>query len=332
MTGTTALYEQVARRLAAWCGRTDITGDDGLAACDVLGQRLAEERICWSTAKQYASAVRWALRRDGRTADVFDEGWDAVRARGLRPRSRRRPARRSRIEPSVVEAIEAMAEAADRPLARTASALFTAGLILGLRPCEWAGARWADRARTRLVIRNAKATRRVMEHGPFVGRLWVRANGTERVLCLTAEGRAAGVREVVDRAIEAETARPWGRGRSSIWRAFKGLVRDACARGLVPARHRDLTLYAARHQFAADMKRWRSVSDGEVAAAMGHVAVRTAVSGYGRRMAGGLRPPLVAADARSVAAVRSRALPRAPQARPAVAVAAPTGGARPSGP
>ena len=201
---------------------------------------------------------------------------------------------------------------------------------MGLRPCEWSAARWADKERTRLVVRNAKAVERVMEHGPFAGRLWRRANGAERVLVLTDVAVAQGVQDVVDAAMAAERSYPWSRRRSSIWRAFKTLVRGARVRGLIEARHRDLTLYSARHQFAADMKRSARVEEGEVAAAMGHVAVRTAVGGYGRRIMGRTMAPLIRADAASVAAVRSLRMPRAPGQSPTAPRPAPT--AQPGGP
>ena len=169
-----------------------------------------------------------------------------------------------------------------------------------------------------------------MEHGPFAGRLWRRANGTERVLVLTDVAVAQGVQDVVDAAMAAERSYPWSRRRSSIWRAFKTLVRGARGRGLIEARHRDLTLYSARHQFAADMKRSARVEEGEVAAAMGHVAVRTAVGGYGRRIMGRTMAPLIRADAASVAAVRSLRMPRALGQSPTAPRPAPT--AQPGGP
>lgn len=326
---TERLYQQVVGRLAAWTGRGDVTGDGGAAACGELARRVADGDLAWSSAKQYASAVRWALRRAGSGTERFDGGWAALRA-GV-PRGRRRGARRrrTRIATSVVEAVRGLATARGRPSSRAAAALFEAGLVMGLRPCEWAAARWADKSRTRLVVRNAKAAERVMEHGPFAGRLWRRANGAERVLVLTDEAVAQGVQGVVDGAMAAERACPWARRRSSIWRAFKSLVRGARSRGLIEARHRDLTLYSARHQFAADMKRSARVERGEVAAAMGHVAVRTAVSGYGRRVMGRSLAPLIRPDAASVGAVVSLRLPRALGQARAVG-AAPTAG--PGGP
>jgi integrase len=314
MTGarssTEALYRQVIGRLATRTRRGDVTGDGGVAACGELGRRVASGEVAWSTAKQYASAVRWALRQAGTGTELFDRGWAALRARA--PRGRRvRAGRRTRITTSVVDAVQELAAARSRPASTAAAALFEAGLVMGLRPCEWAAARWADKGRTRLVVRNAKAAEQVMEHGPFAGRLWRRANGAERVLVLTDEAVRQGVQDVVDGAMASERSYPWSRRRTSIWRAFKSLVRGARSRGLIEAHHRDLTLYSARHQFAADMKRSARVEQGEVAAAMGHVAVRTAVGGYGRRIMGRSLAPLVRADAASLSAVLSRRLPRA---------------------
>ena len=314
---TETTYTRIVTRLAVGTGHPDIRWDGGVSACVFLAKEVAAKSIAWSTAKQYASAVRWELRRHGGSTAAFDLGWAHLRSLAPRHARRRVPVRRTRITPAVVDAIRTLAEVRDPPSFASAVAFFEAGLMIGLRPCEWAGARWEDEARSRLVVPNAKAAFRVMEHGPFAGRLWLRANGAERVLVLTDAAGPAGLRDVVDRAMAAERSYPWAIRRSSIWRAFKCLVRGACDRGLIAKRHAKLTLYSSRHQFAADMKRSADVGGGEVAAAMGHVAVRTAVAGYGRRSSGRTFAPLIKADAGSVAAVLSRTLPRAPAQRPA---------------
>lgn len=308
-----AAYGAVVARLRARVGVAPGASCDGVAVARDIATRVRQGMIGWPTAKQYASAMRWALRREGRPTVPFDAIWTALRGTAFRLKRRRPSSRRTKITPALIDALAGLAACRDeRSRAPAALALFRAGVLLGLRPCEWADASWADAGRTRLVVRNAKAARTVMEHGPFAGRLWVRANGSERTLVLSDRAvdapAARELRDLVDEVLANERARPWARHRNATWRTFKTLVRDAHARGLIGAKHRHLTLYSSRHQFAADAKRWLSVRDGEVAAAMGHVSVGTAVRSYGRRLAGGSVRPLVTPDAASVLAVRSVAL------------------------
>lgn len=302
---TSRVYETVVGRLLTKVGQRDL----GAASAALIGRHIADRvssgEITWATAKQYASAVRWQLRRDGLETDSLDDVWDEAKdfaplAKGSRPSNRR-----SRITPETVATLRALAETREGNGHRIAVTLFHASVLFGLRPCEWAGASWADNTRTTLVVANAKTASRVMDHGPFSGRLWVRGNGAARRLNLSAEGALMGVRDLVDEVIANEKVMPWQRHRSSLYRAFRSLVEQGKKQGTLPRRLQHLTIYSARHQFAADAKGTMNLTAGEVAAAMGHSSARTAISGYGKRMRGGAFAPVAHPDPASVAAVRN---------------------------
>lgn len=325
---TELVYEKVLAGLCAEAGLGIDEVGDGTGLFGVIARRVRGDMIGWSTAKGYASVVRWGLRRARRPTDAFDRSWARLRGSVPRRSHRRRSTRRCRITPELVATLRQFAALRDRrSRAAMAVNLFHASALFGLRPCEWSSASWDDAARHRLVVRNAKAAATIMEHGPFAGRLWVRGNGSERTLELTAEGVGAGVADLVDEVLRAEREVPWSQHRSAIWDAFKRLVRAAVERGLIEPKYRHLTIYSARHQFAADAKRSMSVTAGEVAAVMGHCTVRTAVSGYGRRVAGGSFRAMVRPVPESVALVRNLTLRRS---RPAPRAAIP--GLAPGGP
>lgn len=305
---TIDIYESVFARLLRQAGGVGHLGDGGVALCGLLARRVASGQISWATAKQYASAIRWKLRQAEKDLEDFEQAWRKVQL--LRPsaRTKRRATRKVGITMCEIAAINTLAAVRDQRSFQAAASLFHASVLLGLRPCEWANARWADKARSTLIVRNAKAASCIMEHGPFAGRLWVRGNGAERALKITSEGAAFGVQDLVDDVLRHEKALPWAKHRGLIWRSFKRLVAGAVERDMIAPKYRNLTIYSARHQFAADAKRTMNVGAGEVAASMGHVAVRTAISGYGKRHLGGSFAPSVKPDSLSVNAVQSKTL------------------------
>lgn len=305
---TNDIYENVFARLIRQAGSFGHLQDGGVALCGLLARRVAAGEISWATAKQYASAIRWKLRRSEIELEDFEQAWHKVQMLRSSARSKRRAGRKVGITMREIAAISSLASVREQRSFHAAACLFHACALLGLRPCEWANARWADKDRTTLIVRNAKAASCIMEHGPFAGRLWVRGNGAERALRITAEGVAFGVQGLVDDVMRHEKALPWAKQRGQIWRSFKRLVEGAIERQMIAAKYRNLTVYSARHQFAADAKRSMNVGSGEVAASMGHVAVRTAVSGYGKRHLGGSFVPSVRPDTSSVMAVKSKIL------------------------
>lgn len=311
---TAKVYEQVVSRLLEKVRQSDLVEDGGEALGRYLAERIALGKITWATAKQYASAVRWQLRRDRLSTDPFDTSWQAARPLSANAKRSRPSNRRSRISSETVATLRELAAVRDGNGHRIAVALFHATVLFGLRPCEWASATWGNDERTILVVANAKTASRVMDHGPFAGRLWVRGNGTTRRLILSPEGIASGAQSLVDEVIRNEARMPWQKHRSSLYRSFRDLVKEARRRDALPRRLEHLTIYSARHQFAADAKKTMNLMGGEVAAAMGHSSARTAITGYGKRMRGGAFSPAAWPDQQSVAAVRNVAVRTGKQA------------------
>lgn len=317
---TKKVYQQVFDRLVRQSGLYGVVADGGVGLCDFLARRVAAGEISWSTAKQYASAVRARLRAQKMATDAFDKRWSEARKAAPKPRRKRKSSRKLKITQDVLDALTSLAEAKASNNFLMAVTLFCGGIAMGLRPCEWAGARWIDDARTGVLVRNAKTASRLMSHGPFQGRVWSRGNGTERCLLLTDEGVDSGARELVETILRNERERPWSQYRTAYWRSFKTLVGEGVRKGVVDPKFRNLTIYSSRHQFAADAKKIFNVSGGELAGAMGHISVRTAVSGYGRRSVGGSFQPAIRPDVASVEAVQSKVLrPSRPQVEPSPA-------------
>lgn len=145
-----------------------------------------------------------------------------------------------------------------------------AGVLTGLRPQEWAQARYTEiNGEDALVVVNAKAT-----NG--------RAHGPNRTLLLG--GLSLDERGIVREHVAA--ARNWAEHEQ--FRHFY----QACAstlgrlsRRLWPKRPQHVSLYSARHQFSADAKA-SGMSREEIAALMGHAVDDTATKHYGKKTAG----------------------------------------------
>jgi hypothetical protein len=144
-----------------------------------------------------------------------------------------------------------------------------AGHATGLRPVEWATCEWlAIEGIPLLQVVNAKAT-----HG--------RAHGVYRHLLLHAcdEQTLAVIRRHRD---EVQAAH-----RAGAYYPYYDLCRNAlyrAARRCFPGRRTYPTLYSARHQFAADVKRAHGVLIA--AALLGHVTTATSQRAYAQRRVG----------------------------------------------
>ena len=143
------------------------------------------------------------------------------------------------------------------------------GIWMGLRPSEWRHAVYAEHNDRRLfVVRNAKAT-----NG--------RSHGRARTLvvdALTDEqiGQARWLADYLGAMSDIEYERCYARCRNCLLAANKALW---------PKRKQRITLYSARHQYAANLKK-AGATQAEVAAAMGHASTETATEHYGRRVSG----------------------------------------------
>lgn len=144
------------------------------------------------------------------------------------------------------------------------------GIMTGLRPVEWLGARLIIvEGKPALLVENAKST-----NG--------RAHGQHRTLHLhdiePLDLKAIQVLLQVSRNLEQKGQ--WERAR----RGCAKTLHRAC-RSLWPRRKRFPSLYSARHQFAANAKA-SGLTPAELAALMGHGVADTAAEHYGRRAHG----------------------------------------------
>jgi len=148
-----------------------------------------------------------------------------------------------------------------------------AGLWTGLRPSEWEHAQLI--APARLQVANAKATQG-------------RAHGSHRIIELTqlTDSEMQIIQFHLDQVQQAKS-HPSDE-HSSGFEKFYSQCRAGLyeiTRALWPTRKRHITLYSARHQFAANAK-FNGLSLEQIAALMGHASIDTATMHYGRRSAG----------------------------------------------
>jgi integrase len=163
------------------------------------------------------------------------------------------------------------------------------GIWTGLRPLEWESAQLIVNAAGdhELHVMNAKNTNK-RSHGP--GRIVHLSNVEEQELKVI-QLHLANVASARDKGMEFE----------QYYRQCRGCLYKA-NRKLWPRRPKNICLYSARHQFAADAKK-SGLSKTAIAALMGHASQETAATHYGRRTAGrgGFR---VTADQADVARVQ----------------------------
>lgn len=154
-----------------------------------------------------------------------------------------------------------------------------ATLLTGLRPVEWQGASILDEGpdHITLQVRNAKATNG-RSFGP-TRTLLLRPLSEQDILDIRTMVEI-GQREDFDR-IHVRTAKYLHRANTALW----GAIRDQPIRGRNRRGGMGVTLYSARHQFAAEAKA-HGLTKEEIAALMGHGSIKTATQHYGKRIFG----------------------------------------------
>jgi integrase len=172
----------------------------------------------------------------------------------------------------------------------TAAAFFLATWTAGLRPGEWASAKfdWIG-DRRRLRVQNAKST-----NG--------RSHGENRTLWFDSLDfrYEMAIRTTISAFKDAAIKRTVTSITEQMERAFR-----AANNALWPTRRRSITPYTLRHVFAARAK--SALRPEEVAALMGHANDLTAFHHYGRRgrsNSGDVGPPLPKPDPKDVERVR----------------------------
>lgn len=235
----------------------------------------------YSTWRQYRSALAYFVQHDGRVPGLDDSIRSIQHVSGALNQATSSSKAKFIPDDSVQKVMAYLQDCREQ---RDISIMnwLIAGRITGLRPGEWVGASILADEDDVLILRcnNAKGT-----NG--------RSFGSHRTLIirdLLARERDA-IRDMVtsgSRLSEDAFAfelRQAGQRLSRVNRALFGALRKAKSRYGNRERGTGVTLYSARHQFAADAKA-AGLSKEEIAALMGHGSIETAASHYGRRRHG----------------------------------------------
>lgn len=298
---TEDLYDARIRTLMRHAGPLEWSRPESWA------QALGARKLALSSLKSYASAIRFAARRElSDAAESFVSAFNAALkplqegVRSSKQRSRPKHRRMAITEQTVQilrEAAEWREENTRSTRARFVMDMAEGTLRFGLRPSEWSKTKIED---NRLIIPNGKHIIIEPEHGPFAGRLYQRGNGERRELI--AHDEFVGKFAPILLRLSRSSPLSYRTNERGVRRAWRDVVDTAIQRFGLPSRFRTLRLYDFRHQFAANWKSSVPASSGIIAAMMGHVSVRTAVQSYARasnaRGGGwGLRPSQDTLDA-----------------------------------
>ncbi len=311
---TRLAYEQTFRRFQeryAIQEQHTVTTDE---LVELLKSDARDEGLGWSmrTWRSYKAAVMYVLKKDPYTnADAIDS-LSKVSSKDLPRHSARGPGRKLKNIPTDVATKLAFTlgirdEYGQRDRVRTYSEIaantLAASMKTGLRPIEWVGATIGyalDGAtkteRLALTVKNAKYNR-------------IRANGRTRTIYLDeyTQDELDVIQNVI--TVFAEYADELRKLRNEINRELQRGLAQLVRFGHVPERYRNITLYSARHQFAADAKS-ANLPYREIAALLGHKSQKTASWHYARKQTG-RGSVQVSPSASSVAQVSTRE-PRSP--------------------
>lgn len=256
-------------------------------AAATFAAEIAARRLTKATRAIYRSAVFHHFGHDEAVKAAFHETFDQFVVKPAADRERRPRVRRYvpfDVMAQIVGVLDGRVH--DLKYARRTRNLIVAMACFGLRPCEWSSAFWSDAERTTLTIVNGKYIRQRMKHGPFAGRVWRRGNDSSRSMVLPDEDRDQW-QAVVDAALMGEVEYPWERYQRDIRRTHEVAIKDAVRLRLISDKYLvGYCPYSYRHTFAANAKANFSMTDGSIAALMGHVSIATAGRSYARRISG----------------------------------------------
>ena len=279
-------YSRRGQQLLARCARETGNPEPGAAA---FSSWLAEIRPGLRTASWLAYRAAACHLLEGHPDPDAPAAIAALRALGAPegPRPPRRTSARRAKAVSPRDLVNLLTEI-NRSRSMHAPALadwVVAGILTGLRPSEWAGSNLSGK-----IIRSKS----VKYTEGWRGLSAIR----ELDLSTLAPADLDAVRRMVDRAEWWTADGDYGKYQQ----ACGDLLRTVNVK-LWPDRLRRITLYSARHQFAANGKQG---DPAELAAAMGHLAERSAFRSYGRAAAGwgSKAPPRPGVSAADVARVR----------------------------
>lgn len=296
---TVRYYAKIVKNL-----RASVEADGGSWTGQSAAAEIAARDLTAVSQTSYVSAVRCIHAGDAGFLAALDEAMESAPDRVRRRSTGKRSVGESSIR-AVIGELQELPVRGNEGLKTRVVDLVIATRLFGLRPSEWADAKWADEDRSRLFVENGKYARMEMERGPFAGRVWRRGNGKSREMILPEKERDLYVRSA-QAAMSGEALYPWEKHERGIQRLHQRAVAQAMKKGLISQAMGDgLTIYSYRHTFAAAAKATLDLFGGEIAALMGHISVTTATRSYARRSAarGGVS---VRPTAESVAAVENR--------------------------
>ena len=301
---TTQAYRRVTQTLRNHVRRLQATGDLPQSADENLLLALAwlqlEPWVAPATARQYKAALCDHMRlhpgaddievmrliEPDLDVDVLEREERLAEQRKLNLTGRRGAQQRAKhlSAEDWKRLMEALYQSTS-DYGRVAALWLSATRLVGLRPCEWTGAR---RVGIALVVCTAKATQG-------------RAHGPTRSLNLS--GLSPMEIQIIDRCL-AEMDGRQGPSYRQLYSRVRDLIADV-GRRCLSSRSQYPSLYTARHMFASAAK--SSFTKVEVAALLGHGNVDSAALHYAAsRYARGGRPLQVRASQGDIDAVLRR--------------------------
>nr|MDX8311468.1 hypothetical protein [Agrobacterium sp. rho-13.3] len=288
---TEELYGSHARRFLRWHEERGSDVSDPKRWVDALQELTVG--LSKKTWRLYRNAVTWYLRETygGVFAGTFLTATDIVE----KPQTKSKKLLRH-IEPLVLkEVVAALLKRTDENAHRLAD-LMIAMVATGLRQKEFGAAQLVARKGWVLVVENAKY-RQASEGVPG------RGNGPVRELHID-DSSSPALLATIERTLVWCRGREWRKTHGpNVNRIFRQVVDDLVRRRKIGSKWKRLRIYDCRHQFSANAKEHLDLMAGEVAAAMGHRSVVTAVSHYGKRSYARSGAVMVRPSSSSLAAV-----------------------------
>ncbi len=269
-------YTRRMRSMLARCRR-----EMNIAPYEALDHRhfvgwLVSKKPTWSRSawRQHKAAAIYSLEQEAMKSSVAQEALEALRpidVEGCVRKTTKTSARKLKRFPTKdYRALDRWLTDHKGRWNEDLKRWLAAGLLTGLRPAEWAGARMIEfKGEPALLLKNAKATNQ-RAHGPTRTVLLGGLDENERQL----------IAEHVERSVEWAMADKF----PSFYHGCAAVLSRACQQ-MWPKRDQYPTLYSTRHQFSANAKASGLLPE-EIAALMGHAVDTTATKHYGRKAAG----------------------------------------------
>lgn len=265
-----------------------------------------------STRRQYRNAIKYCLREYKINFDEVVPGFlhsNVTRKSVRKYHGKRTSALKSKfIRPSALTQLMNYLESSKSKSAWLVKDILVASSFFGLRPIEWMSASWTFENATRggLLVKNAKHSYN-RSHGEK-RTIWItRAEDDDEILAIENAIKAGDRLIQFFKQLNNNTVKDFTAdttvSESENAEALELLQRQAAEACITKSRQflsqlyrknpalnklaksNRITLYSARHQFAANAKK-SGLAPEEVAALMGHASMETNQESYGRRVNG----------------------------------------------